>query len=350
MSTDNTPKGTVTDNTPANFQGGVNAIENLLDDSLLDDDANTEDEDQGDEVETEADDAEEEALEGDESEGDDAEDETDELDDEQADGEDDDESDAEASQGRFVAHDAKVRLPDGTVTTVGALAKSPLLQSDYTRKTTELANERSEFDRAKQDLTGYAQQIRAERDFLLQFAQNFLPQPPDKSMMETDIIGYQMEKAAYDEKMAELNAFRGQAQQQSYEDQQRQQAEVQKQINDHAHQLIAEMPELADVGKFQKFMADTAPIVSTYGFTQAELDQVTDPRFFKVFRDLQRLHKITKSAKKVKKDLPGKPVLKGGKRMDPKKKANRDVQARAARAKQSGNFEAGVAALQDLDL
>ena len=47
----------------------------------------------------------------------------------------------ESEQGRFVADNAKVRLPDGTVTTIAELKQGSLRQADYTRKTMELAEQ-----------------------------------------------------------------------------------------------------------------------------------------------------------------------------------------------------------------
>jgi len=54
----------------------------------------------------------------------------------------DDETDAPeevAAGGKFVSKDAKVRLDDGTVISVGELARNNLFQRDYTRKTEEHA-------------------------------------------------------------------------------------------------------------------------------------------------------------------------------------------------------------------
>ncbi len=344
MSVDNTPQGTVNDEAPADFQSGVEAIDELLDDSDI---PNTAKEDQGQEAKAETEEAEdtEVEVEADDAEETDADEET-----EQADDEEPDESEPEASQGRFVTHDAKVKLADGTVTTVGQLAKSPLLQSDYTRKSQAMADERKTVDQSKVELTDYAQRVRAERDLLLQTAQQFLPQPPDKAMIGTDFIGYQEAKAEYDEKMQLVQNLRLQSQQQIEEQQHREQTEVQNNINEQGQRLVAEMPELAKPENFRKFMSETSNVLTGYGFSQDELDQVVDHRFFKVFRDLQRYHKARKSAPKVKKDLKGKPVLKGSKRMDTKQKTTRDVTARAAQAKQSGSMEDAAASLMDFDL
>ena len=62
--------------------------------------------------------------------------------DDQVDAEEGDGPDEIAAGGRFVSRDAKVRLDDGTVISVGDLARNNLYQRDYTRKTEELKAER----------------------------------------------------------------------------------------------------------------------------------------------------------------------------------------------------------------
>jgi len=56
---------------------------------------------------------------------------------------------------------ASIRLPDGTIVPAD---KAVLMQSDYTRKTQELANQRREFDSKVKEFKGYEQQIRESYD------------------------------------------------------------------------------------------------------------------------------------------------------------------------------------------
>jgi hypothetical protein len=48
--------------------------------------------------------------------------------------------------------------------------------------------------------------------------------------------------------------------------------------------------------------------------------------------------------------VQSKPVLTGKKRMDPKEKGSRELQARKEQLRQTGSFDDGVNALMDLDL
>lgn len=341
MPDDNTPKGTVADDKPADFQSAVEAIDDILDDSDI---PNT-----GEEVEGQEADEETDEIEGDEPEID--EDEADADDEvEQADDEDDDDSGLEASQGRFVSHDAKVRLPDGTVKTVAELAKSPLLQSDYTRKTQELAEERKSVEAAKADISGYAQQLRTERDFLLKMAEHFAPQEPDSKLIDEDFFAYQHAKASFDKQNQAIQQLR----QMAMEDYQRQQHEAaqqqQERLNAEAARLVEAMPELRKPGAYEKFWRETVDVMSEYGFLPNELEQAVDHRFFRVFKDLMRYRKVRSSAPKVHDKIKGKPVLKPGKRMDAKQKTTRDKRARAERATRTGSIDDAAASLMDFDL
>jgi hypothetical protein len=70
---------------------------------------------------------------------------TDEID--ASDGEGQDPNDA--AQG-LVSHDAKVKLADGTVTTVAEIVRGTMRNADYTKGKTELAQERQKFDETRQ--------------------------------------------------------------------------------------------------------------------------------------------------------------------------------------------------------
>ena len=70
---------------------------------------------------------------------------TDEID--ASDGEGQDPNDT--AQG-LVSHDAKVKLADGTVTTVAEIVRGTMRNADYTKGKTELAQERQKFDETRQ--------------------------------------------------------------------------------------------------------------------------------------------------------------------------------------------------------
>jgi hypothetical protein len=327
-------------------QDGADAISDLLKDPVTD----PKEEDQAQEGDPE----ETETTEGDEpEEGEGTEDADAEID-ETVDGEGEDGS-GESSGGRFVSKDAKFTLDDGTVISVGELARNNLYQRDYTRKTQELSEERKTLEQTRAQTDQTAQALKQERDFLLQVAQQFAPQMPDESLLDQnspnyDPIRYMGQKADYDKRVGALNQlqYASQAEQaRMAQEQQNQQKELRSK---EAKKLLETMPELKKPEVYRKFWSEAVDTMAEYGFTEAELNDAMDHRNYKVFRDLAAYRRARKKAPAVKETMQSKPVLSGKRRMDPKAKNSRDKQVRQEQLRKTGTFDAGVSALMDLDL
>lgn len=325
------PQGTAAD-TALTFNQGVEDISNLISDpdepDLSGDDQGPDDQD-GAEADPDADAQ---------------------QDDPDADGEDDGSQDA-YSGGKFAAHNAKVRLEDGTVITVSELARNNLFQRDYTRKTTELKVEKETFDRQKAQVGEHAQAIAAQRDFLLQVAPRFLPQPPDRSMMDTDPLGYIQAKAEYDEKAQVLNQlhYAQQGEMQRRQEEQAQQLHARK--TEEARKLVEVIPEFRDQKVYGQFWTDAVDTLGKFGFTPQEFEAVDDHRMYRVLHALVKYERALKPAPKVQQEVQAKPkLISGGKRMDPKSKISRERTGRAEQLRKTGTLDAGIAALMDLDL
>jgi hypothetical protein len=147
---------------PLSFDGGVDALTDLLKDPETD----LSEEDQAQEEATEETEAEGEQPEAEETE------------------EASEEEDAEEAKdgpgyesGKFAADTANVRLKDGTVISVQDLKRGYLSQSSFTRGTQENAKEREALANQKAEFEQHARSIQAQRDFILQVSQQFLPSP-----------------------------------------------------------------------------------------------------------------------------------------------------------------------------
>jgi hypothetical protein len=67
--------------------------------------------------------------------------------------------------------------------------------------------------------------------------------------------------------------------------------------------------------------------------------------------DLVRFHRARQRSPRVRAEMERRPqFIKGGQRMDPKSKISREARTRQERLRKSGTFQAGIAALMDLDL
>ena len=340
MSGRDLPQGTADDST-LTFAEGVEDITDLLEDPASGPDLGHDDQDH----EADAD-----WQPGDAPGPDDAE--ADAEDDEQDDGPDD-----VGADGDFVSKDAKVRLDDGTVITVGELARNNLFQRDYTRKTEELKAEKQELLAGKEMVGEYAQAVAAQRNFLLQISQQYLPQAPNEAMLDPNSAhynptGYAHAKAQFEQAhsvLAQLQQAQAAEMQWLSEEQAVQQHAL---VHDEAHRLMHAVPEFRDRKVYEQFWSDANEVMaSEYGFSPEELALTVDHRFYKPMRDLVRFHKARRNSPRVRAEMERRPqFMKGGQRMDPKSKISREARTRQERLRKSGSFQAGIAALMDLDL
>lgn len=255
--------------------------------------------------------------------------------------------------GKFASDTANVRLKDGSVISVQDLKRGYLSQASFTRGSQENAEERKSLASQKAETEQYARTLQAHRDFLLQASQHFIPQPPDRSLLDQNSsnfnpVGYWALKADYDDKIAVLTQLQ-QAAQSEQDRVSREQAGQQKEFRDkESKRLLELMPDLAKPEVYRKFWSDAVETMAEYGFSQEELDQISDHRFYKAMRDLAAYRKARQKLPAVKEAIKSKPVLTGQKRMDPKDKTSREKQARGEQLRKSGDFEAGVRSLMDI--
>ncbi len=257
--------------------------------------------------------------------------------------------------GKFAADTANVRMKDGSVISVQDLKRGYLAQQSFTRGTQENAKERETLASQKAEVESRARTLQEQRDFLLQASQQFLPQPPDESLIDEkspnyDPFRYMAARVEYEKKIGALNQLHqsSQAEQARMTKEQEQQKE---QLRSREAKLLLEaMPELGKPDAYKKFWADAVDTMSEYGFSKEELDAVIDHRTYKIFRDLAAYRRARKNLPAVKNAVQSKPVLTGKKRMEPQEKSSREKQARSQQLRSTGSFDAGVNALMDLDL
>jgi hypothetical protein len=336
---DTNPAPAAGNDEPLSFDDGVDA----LTDVLADPETDLQKEDQAQEDNTE-----EAEAEGEEPEAEGAEEASDEEAEESDDG-------PGYEQGKFAADTANVRLKDGTVISVQELKRGFLAQASFTRGTQEVAEERKTLASQKAEVEQYARTLQAQRDFILQASQQFLPQPPDETLLDQnstsyDPLRYMALKADYDKKVGALTQLQ-QASQAEQAKLTQEQQRTQKELRDREAKLLLDaMPELKKPEVYGKFWNEAVDTMSEYGFSAEELDGAIDHRLYRVYRDLAAYRRARKNLPAIKKDVQSKPVLTGKKRMDPKAKSSREAQVRREQLSKTGSFDAGVSSLMDLDL
>jgi len=334
---DTNPAPAAGNDAPLTFDDGVDALTDLMPDPETD----LKEEDQGQE-------APEEEAEGEEPEAE-AEEATEEESEEEKDGQQDYES------GKFAADTANVRLKDGSVISVQELKRGFLSQASFTRGTQENAKERETLASQKAEVEQYARTLQEQRDLVLRVSQQLLPQPPDRTLMDAsspnyDPLRYFQLKEDYETKVGAISQLQSTAQADVARTTQEQQRAQQELRDKEAKRLVEIMPELKKPDVYSKFWSEAVDTMGEYGFSQEELANAIDHRMYPVFRDLAAYRRARKNLPTVKKDVQSKPVLTGSKRMDPKAKTSREHLARKEQLRRTGDFDAGVNSLMDLDL
>lgn len=329
---DSNPEGTA-DNEPLSMAEAISAYTQA--------DADSDEEQPAEDQEQDVEDTGDDPDEDDEGEAEDTDDE------DTPDDEDEDEPEEDESGEALASDDAVVTLEDGSKVTVAELKRGHLRTSDYTRKTQELAEQRKAFEANQSSYQQQAQQLTQEREFVAGLAQQLLPQEPDPSTMDTDPVGYMQAKAAYDQRMGQLQKLSQQHHEAAQRHAQEQRQALTQQRKAEAERLIEAMPELKEPQRYGKFMSETSAVMQNhYGFSAEEVGQAMDHRFYPIFRDLAAYQRIKAGKGKAKQAVEGKPpVMRGGKRRGPGAQRAAARKAAKDRLNKSGSLKDGVALL-----
>ena len=268
--------------------------------------------------------------------------------DDEGDAEDEDDDGSPAAEaGSFAGDSAKVRLADGSVTTIAALKKGNLLHADWTRKSMAVAEERKAVEARQQHVQALESELQQQRETVAAFAQFLLPRRPDPQMLEAgDVVGYNLATDAYNRQMEVLGRLN--ADHQAF--QQRQQVEQHdrfSQIRRHeAEQLFERAGDLANPDNYARFWNEAIRAGEHYGYSADELAAVNDHRQYLILRDALAYRRIKARNGHANAKAQGKPpVINGDRRRSQGEQQRRTANEAMARLKQTGSLRDGVAAL-----
>lgn len=232
-----------------------------------------------------------------------------------------------------LSDDMEIMLEDGEKITLAQLKRNNLFQRDYSRKTEELAHQRKAMDQEFSERVSQASEdIRQQREFILDYAQRFLPQEPPMQMLQEDPVGYMHAKAQFDEQVRVLNGINQQRAAEIEQQQQQSQAKLQEFRDAEWSAFLESVPKLKDKGKLETFRGDVANIaIKEYKLEPDELKSIHDHRFLRVIHDAIAYRKLLAKQPKVQETVKAKPKLQTQQRM-----SVQDVKARDA----EGRFQA----------
>jgi len=229
------------------------------------------------------------------------------------------------------------------------LVKGYSRQSDYTRKTQELSQQRKEMEALQQQYQNEVMQIQSERQQYIDGLQNALESSLSvldqfvgidwEHLRQTDPIGFVTKKEEYRD--AQEKVQRTQQQQQAARQRQEYQLATARQeaMKNERAKLIEALPEWSDPEKQASLASNLKSYASTQGFSEEEINSLIDHRSLLVLRKAMLYDKAS-SSDIAKKKIKGKPKVvksgsgKGRKSIDSEKRS-----ASMKRLKQSGRPE-----------
>ncbi|WP_373089279.1 hypothetical protein [Zhongshania sp.] len=223
--------------------------------------------------------------------------------------------------------------------------------ADYRRKTSELAQQRREFETK-------AQQASQEVEYQHQVAANVLMQAEKQllgelsahslqELRETDPSAWAAKYASLNQRQQEINQLKQQAAQ-AYQ-QQRQQLEQQQ--SEAMQQRMAE--EMESLQKLIPDFKDVKPklegyLQSSYGFTPQDMSQVSDHRVIDLVRKAMLYDQQSQKVSTAKKKVKAKPKMqKPAKQAAPAPKADK-LRVSKSRLKKTGHVRDAASAIESL--
>ena len=161
--------------------------------------------------------------------------------------------------------------------------------SDLKRIAGDAAGEQARFQSAVQAKVAELKQVEAriaqqEQLFqsVLPLLQQQIPPPPNPAQWEEDPIGAIQQERAHNEAVGRLRAMQGAMVQRQQQHQQMSQAQMREHLAKEHEALMRDMPALKDEKGRTEFLGKMMAVGKSAGFTEAEVNNISDRRIFKV--------------------------------------------------------------------
>ncbi len=199
---------------------------------------------------------------------------------EESDAEEAEPSEEEAADGD---DDVVVPLADGSQVKLAELKAGYQRQADYTRKTTEVAEERKAVEALRSETTERAQQAELMTQNLLKYVQeNLIPPEPQLALARENPGEYQYQMALRQQAIAELGPVLQAQQQAASQQASYTEADVQRMKAAEDKSLIAVMPTLKDPASRAAFDDGVKKAAVDFGFSEDEISQTIDHRILQM--------------------------------------------------------------------
>lgn len=243
---------------------------------------------------------------------------------------------------------------DGQELSADELRKGYLRQSDYTKKTQSLAEQRKEMESLTEQYNSQLQQIQAERQQYIQHLQALSENQDIKKfdidwerLRLEDPLEYVTKRQEFQEakeKAEEVKTKAKQAMARSAAEKEQQWAKV---VEDEKAKLIAALPEWGETDSQRQLATELRSYAQTQGYSEPEIDSLVDHRSFLVLRKAMLYDQMQNANPKAKK-LKGKPkVIRAGKGAS-RTQAQRDaLKTKRNQLKNSGHVRDAAKVFED---
>jgi hypothetical protein len=230
-------------------------------------------------------------------------------------------------------------------------------QSDYTRKTQEIANDRKEMETLQQQYNSQMSTIQQERQHYMEALQGIITNSASglskysdidwDNLKETDPIEFVTKREELRQSQEKVQAL----QREQYQTQQRHEQEAQKMraniVQEEFGKLVEKLPEWGEEDKQKEIASSIRSYASTQGFTEEELNSLVDHRSLLVLMKAQKYDQLQKSNVKSKK-LKNKPkVIRAGSGTSTKGSNKSKRTAQMKRLRGTGHIDDASALLED---
>ena len=237
------------------------------------------------------------------------------------------------------------------------LLKGYSRQSDYTKKTQDVANQRGELDQLAHQYTSEVAQIQAERQQYIESLQSVLQGSMTEldhfatmdwqSLKESNPLEYVTKRDEYREAQDRIGALQ---QEQTLVRQRQQQEESQlrtRTLGEEHNKLVEKMPEWGESSTKQQMATDLRDYASSQGFIREEIESLIDHRSLIVLHKAMMYDKLNSGDVRKRKVVNKPKVIRSGKGSSKKQDAKSQRTAQMKRLQGTGRIDDASALLED---
>lgn len=260
----------------------------------------------------------------------------------------------ESDQGRFVADNAKVRLSDGTVTTVHELKRGFLREGDYTRKTQETSTRLKGIEEREAQHKASQEHLAIQLKYAEDLITSIVGTGPDPSLADPnspnfDLVKYLQQEASHKEWSKHLDYIKGERTKADTERTQKAQTDEVAKANDEWNALVQTKgyEHLKDPARANAFAKNVSEYAAKYGFTSQEDRKAIalNHNFAVILDKAARYDKLQTDKATVARKVENRPpVTRGGRRASPQEQRARSVNDAMKNLQQTGRLDDAVAA------